>query len=267
MKGDWGEMEKGSTHSDTYVSLQTMKELMGTISRSAYTTAGFTIGIIAVKLDYPKLPGNVVNALTYPFPVLYEEVAFEIEALFRGDAAIRDEIVQAAVRLEQKGVRAIIGACGFFAHFQEDVCGAVQIPVYLSSLCQIPIIRTGLKNGKKIGVLAASGESVTQKLLEKVGASCEDVIIFDVGRWESFAPIRWGKTELDNGRLTADLMTLGKKIRSEYPGIGAILLECSDLPPYAWAIQRASSLPVYDFITLIRWVYAAVSQQPYYGYL
>jgi hypothetical protein len=62
-------------------------------------------------------------------------------------------------------------------------------------------------------------------------------------------------------------MALGKKIRSEYPGIGAILLECSDLPPYAWAIQRASSLPVYDFITLIRWVHAAVSQQPYYGYL
>ena len=54
MKGDWGEMEKGSTHSDTYVSLQTMKELMGTISRSAYTTAGFTIGIIAVK---GKAPG------------------------------------------------------------------------------------------------------------------------------------------------------------------------------------------------------------------
>ena len=260
-------MEKGEVFSGAYVNLRTMEELMGTVSRPAYTTAGFPIGIIAIKLDYPKLPGNVVNASTFPFPVLYEEVTFEIEALFRGDAAIRDQIVQAAVRLERKGVRAIIGACGFFAHFQEDVCSAVQVPVYLSSLCQIPIIRTGLQKGKKIGVLAASGESVTQELLEKVGASGEDVIVFDVGSWESFAPIRWGKTELDNGRLTEDLMALGEKIREEYPRIGAILLECSDLPPYAWAIQRTSSLPVYDFITLIRWVHTAVSQQPYYGYL
>ena len=70
---------------------------------------------------------------------------------------------------------------------------------------------------------------------------------------------------MDNGALTRDLMALGKKIREEHPETGAILLECSDLPPYAWAVQRASGLPVYDFITLIRWVHSAVVQQPYFG--
>jgi hypothetical protein len=258
-------MDNGKTYSNAYVKLQTVEDLMGTVSQPAYTTAGFPIGIIAIRLDYPKLPGNVVNASTFRFPVLYEEVAFEIEALFRGDEAIREQIVQAAVRLEGRGVRAIIGACGFFAHFQEDVCSAVKVPVYLSSLCQIPIIKTGLRKEKKIGVLAASGESVTQDLLEKVGADSEDVIVFDVGKWESFAPIRWGKTTLDNGALTKDLMALGERIRKEYPQVGAILLECSDLPPYAWAIQRASALPVFDFITLIRWVYISLTQQPYFG--
>jgi hypothetical protein len=60
-------------------------------------------------------------------------------------------------------------------------------------------------------------------------------------------------------------MALGERIRKEYPQVGAILLECSDLPPYAWAIQRASALPVFDFITLIRWVYISLTQQPYFG--
>ena len=82
---------------------------------------------------------------------------------------------------------------------------------------------------------------------------------------ESFGAIRWGRTELDNGKLTEDLMTLGKMIRDEHPEIGAILLECSDLPPYAWAVQKASGLPVFDFISLINWVKASVVQKPYFG--
>ena len=235
------------------------------INQPAHYTAGFPIGIIAIDLVYPKLPGNVVNASTYPFPVLYEKVSFEIEELFRGDKQIEEQIISAAKKLEQEGVRAIIGACGFFAHFQNSVKAAVNVPVYLSSLCQIPVIKTGLKADQKIAVIAASGESVTDSLLANVGAGREDCLIFDVGSLESFAPIRWGKTSLDNGKLTEDLMALGKKIRTEYPQVGAILLECSDLPPYAWAIQKASSLPVYDFITLINWVEQAVTQKPYYG--
>ena len=93
----------------------------------------------------------------------------------------------------------------------------------------------------------------------------EDIEVFDVGSMESFAPIRWGKHTLDNGRLTDDMRTLGARIREEHPEIGAILLECSDLPPYAWAVQEGSGLPVYDFITLINWVKASVTQRPYYG--
>ena len=159
----------------------------------------------------------------------------------------------------------IIGACGFFAHFQEDVKEAVKVPVYLSSLCQLPSIKVGLRAGQKVAVVAASGESVTEEMLKSVEGSLDDIEVFDVGSMESFGAIRWGRTELDNGKLTEDLMTLGKMIRDEHPEIGAILLECSDLPPYAWAVQKASGLPVFDFISLINWVKASVVQKPYFG--
>ena len=83
---------------------------------------------------------------------------------------------------------------------------------------------------------------------------------------ESFAPIRWGKTLLDNERLTKDLAELAKAAAAEHPEIGAILLECSDLPPYACEIQRATGLPVFDFISMINWVEHAVVQKRYYGF-
>ena len=245
--------------------LQDKSDFFRMILEPAHVTAGFCVGIIAIDLDYPKLPGNVVNASTFSFPVLYKKVSFEIEALFRGDPSIVDRVVSAAKALENEGVRVIFGACGFFAHFQEQVKNAVHVPVYLSSLCQLPMISNGLRSGQKTAVIAASGESITPALLAQVGADPEDCEIFDVGSWESFAPIRWGRITLDNGKLAKDLEALGCRIRQEHPEIGAILLECSDLPPYAWIIQQASQLPVYDFITLINWAQRAAAQQMYRG--
>lgn len=246
--------------------LQTPDDIYQTHSVPASYSAGHPIGIIAVDLVYPKLPGNVANATTYDFPVLYKKVNFDIELLFAGASEIEAEIIDAAKELEADGVRAIIGACGYFAHFQRQVAEAVDVPVFLSSLCQIPIIKLGLKSSQKIAVFAASGENLNDTLLQKVGVDLNDCVIQNIGNLESFAPIRWGKTQLDNGRLTKDLMEVAQKLVSERPEIGAILLECSDLPPYASDIQRATGLPVFDFITLINWVKQAVVQRRYFGY-
>ncbi len=246
--------------------LQEVSDLKQIHSVSGAYLGGHAIGIIAVDLVYPKLPGNVVNATTFPFPVLYKKVSFEIEQLFNGDPSLENMIVESAKELVKEGVRAIFGACGYFAHFQKSVAEAVDVPVFMSSLCQIPMIRTGLKPGEKILVMCASADNVDQELLHKVGAELEDCVIQDVGGMESFAPIRWGKTVLDNGRLTQDLALLAQDVVSKHPEIGAILLECSDLPPYAYAIQRSTGLPVYDFISMIDWVEHAVVQKPYFGF-
>lgn len=237
----------------------------GAIEAPARTTAGQPIGIIAIRLDYPKLPGNVVNAQTFDFPVLYEEVVFEIERLFEGDPTLAVDVVAAARRLESAGVSAIAGACGFFAHFQKIVADAVDVPVFMSSLVQVPLITCGLSSNRKVLVFAADGASVDDDLLSCVDATSERLIVQDVGSLESFAPIRWGKTTIDNGTLIDDLVALAHKQITAHPEIGAILLECSDLPPYAADLHDATGLPVFDFITLINWAHHAVTQRRYYG--
>ncbi len=255
------------TWQDTYGAITNEEQRRGVFAPAPRYTSGFTLGIVAVDLSYPKMPGNVANATTFDFPVRYEKVSFEIEQLFAGDPSIKTQVIQAAQRLEQEGVRAIIGACGYFAHFQKDVADAVEVPVFMSSLCQLPSIKAWLPSDKKIAVFAADGDSITDELLSQVSSDVNQLVVVNVGGRESFAAIRWGKGALDNGKLEDDLATLAQYTCVRHPEVEAILLECSDLPPYAAAIQRATGLPVFDFITLAKWVESAVMQQPYYGHM
>ncbi len=243
------------------------QERRGTFEANGRYIAAGTVGVIAIQLDYAKLPGNVVNPATYDFPVIFKRVEFEIERLFAGDKTLVDDVIAAAKELEACGASVIVGACGFFAHFQDAVADAVEVPVYLSSLTQLPLIELGLKKDQKVLVFAADGASVTDDMLSHVGASRERLIIQNVGDRPAFEPIRYGVKPLDNGALIDDMCQLACACCDKHPEIGAVLLECSDLPPYAADVQTACKRPVYDFVTLINWAHHAVAQRPYYGWL
>ncbi|HFI0638862.1 TPA: aspartate/glutamate racemase family protein [Streptococcus suis] len=208
------------------------------------SVAGFSIGMITTDFNYVKLPGNVANATTFSFPVVYEDIVLEIEDLFNGEEKLLDMVIEAAKKLEKKGVRAIVGACGYFNHFQEQVQDAVAVPVYLSSVLQIPLIKMELKPDQKIAVLVADGAGANADFFAKANASIEDCIVKEIGSLESFAPIRYNKPYLDNVRLKADLIAVIQDLRTKHPEIAAILLECSDLPPYAAALHRETGLSV-----------------------
>ena len=51
------------------------------------------------------------------------------------------------------------------------------------------------------------------------------------------------------------------------PEIGAIVLECTNMTPYAAAIQEQTGLPVFDIYTLVNYVYYAVVRKGFSGYL
>ena len=106
----------------------------------------------------------------------------------------------------------------------------------------------------------------TEPFFAKAKADIGDCIVQDIGSLESFAPIRYIKPYLDNEALRNDLVDVVRRLYDKHPEIGAVLLECSDLPPYAASIHAATGLPVFDFITLINWVHSAVVKRTYFGY-
>ncbi len=233
--------------------------------------SGSTIGILVQDVHYPLIPGNVVNADTYSFPVRMEIVPGANQArMHTGDRTLLPALVDTSRQLELQGCRAVCAACGYFGAFQRDVADQLDIPVYLSSLVQIPWIRVGLRTGQKIGILCADYENFTKNLLFSCGVSEEDQQICRVagaGKLPEFSALLERRGHFDNGVLCQELISLAKQLISDNPDIGALLLECSDMPPYSAAIQREVKLPVFDYITMINYVHSVVAQKPYYGFM
>lgn len=233
--------------------------------------AGYSVGIVYIEnINYPILPGNVVNANTYNFPVRMKAVKnLTNDRLFNNDPTIVEDIIEAARSMvEDDGVRAICSACGFFGNYQKEVRAAVDVPVAMSSMVQIPWIQTLIKPGQKIGILTANKGSLTKELLESCGVKdMDNLVIKDALQTEEFATVVNMRGYFDNTIAKEEIVTLAKELIEENDDIGAILLECSDMPPYAAAIQEATQLPVFDFITLIKWLNSAVAQKPYSGWI
>ncbi|MES0885145.1 aspartate/glutamate racemase family protein [Roseibium sp. SCP14] len=231
--------------------------------------AGETIGILVLDCYYPFIPGNVANATTYGFPVRFAEVkgATADRLLYQADPALLDDFIEAARQLEREGVRAITGACGFMALFQREIQAAVNVPVFASSLMQIPFIHA--LTGKRVGVVTADATCLKPAHFE--GTSVSGDIPVAIGGMEGVPAFVSGILdnigELDDAAIRQGVVAVARKLQSQHDDLGAILLECSDLPPYAADIQAATGLPVFDFITMINYVHQTLTRKPFHGYV
>lgn len=233
--------------------------------------AGYSVGIVYIEnVNYPMMPGNVVNAYTYDFPVRMKAVPnLTNDRLFNADPTIADDIISAARQMvENEGVRAICSACGFFGNFQKQVSGALDVPVAMSSLVQLPWIKALLKPGKKVGILTANGNALSSDLFHNCGIEdYSNIVVKGMENSENFAAVVDMRGHFDNGKARNEVVDGALSLLDQGEDIGAILLECSDMPPYAAAIQEATRLPVFDFITLIRWLHNGTTQRPYSGWI
>lgn len=232
--------------------------------------AGYSIGIIYnEEVWYPMMPGNVVNANTYDFPVRLMPVrGATCDRLFAGDPSLYDDVLTAAKALEKEGVRAISAACGFYGNWQSRLAAEINIPVAISSLVQVPMVAALLKPDQKIAVLTASKAGITPALLNNCGiANHQQLVIGDMYYAPHFSAIVEDRGSFDNGIVKKEIVDAALKLVAENPQIGAFVLECSDMPPYSSIIQEATQLPVFDFITLMKWLHSAVQQKPYCGFI
>ncbi len=230
---------------------------------------GESIGILILNATYPCIPGNVGNASTFPFPVRYKVVKeASIERLLKKrDKSLIQPFIEAAIELQEEGVKAITGACGFMALFQREVSDAVDVPVFLSSLLQIPFVYQIIK--RKIGIITADSKSLTHDHFISVGVSKEvPLAIKGMEDQKEFREaILEEKGSLDSERIENEVIYVSKELIAEHPDLGAILLECSDLPPYAHAIQQEVNLPIFDFVTMIEYVHAGLVRKQIHGFM
>ncbi len=232
---------------------------------------GFPVGILQLYAHLPFFPGNVSNAYTYDFPVKFLHVEGSgIDNILAGDMSLVDNIVKAARQLEMDGCRVICANCGFFGHFQKVVADQIDIPVYLSSLIQASWALISMKSNQKLGILTANKNNLTEAMFESCGVTKqmqERCVVYGAQDCEEFPHILTGVGGLDYDKVGNEIVGLAHQMVEENPDVAAILLECTDMPPYSHRIQAELNMPVYDAITLIRYAKTIVTQTPYYGFL
>jgi Asp/Glu/hydantoin racemase len=183
------------------------------------------------------------------------------------DSELLKPFIKAARELEQEGVMAITGSCGFLALFQNELADSVGIPVFSSSLIQIPMVYRMLRRDQKVGILTASESTLTPAHLKAVGANAVPICVAGMDDQREFCEvvIEGRRTELDVTRLGNEVLAVVGRLAQEHPDMGALVVECTDLPPFAHLIQEMISIPVFDIVTLTRMVYETVVRTPFRG--
>lgn len=232
-------------------------------------TYGHAVGILLLDYRAPFIPGDVGNATSYGYPVLFKLVKdLTLDRVLSGDPACEASIVEAARELEEFGVRGISSDCGFLVQYQDAVRKAVKVPVFMSSLLQIPFLAQMFEPGRPIGCITATRQKLGNRVLELAGVRSEINVVIrgmeDLPHFKKAVLHEHG--DLDSDLIEAETITCARELQERHPDMGAILLECSMLPPYAKAVQDETGLPVFDFLTMIDYFHAGTHRKAYQGY-
>jgi len=249
------------------------------IARRDHSCYGMGLGIIILDDVYPGFPGDVRNASAYPFPIQYELCdGVDIQALvFAEDKSpCLEPILRAAKRLERMGCRAIAAECGYFACFQKEVAAHVDVPVFMSSLLQVPLAQQVIGPDKQVGILCAFRRFLTDAHLEAVGVDPgSDIAIggaldeyhcrefenlWDAGKRPARPEAHYARAEDEFVRSAVDFVAAN-------PRIGALLFECTGFQPFARAAQRVLDVPVFSWGTLLDYAYSVTVHRDYYGHV
>ncbi len=230
-------------------------------------TAGFALGVLHIASPIHYLPGHLQNATTLTFPVAYECVrGVDAADVFTGSTRLELGLQRAASRLERRGVRAIVGACGSFAAFQSGLTERVNVPVYSSILTMVNFVLNSLPSRRKLAIVFATQESFSERVRNECHIRETDrLLLTDCMSLPAFHSMLTARFSPQTAQLEAQVVEHIGSFIAQHPETGAIILQCSELSPYAAAIQRQVRLPVFDVVTLAQWVFDCVVRRAYQG--
>jgi Asp/Glu/hydantoin racemase len=231
------------------------------IARGGKAIYGAPLGILMLEARFPRIPGDMGNATTWPFPVLYRVVrgASPERVVLNGARGLLDDFIAAAKDLVAQGAEALTTNCGFLAIYQRELAKAVNVPVATSSLMQVPWVQSTLPPGQRVGLLTVSKSTLTSAHLEAANVPLDTPIEGTESGREFFRVLIKAETQdMDVDAAEADILDAGRRLVRAHHNIGAIVLECTNMPPYAAALREALNLPVYDIYSMITWFHAGL---------
>ena len=238
-------------------------------ARKNHCCYGMGLGIIILDDVYPGFPGDVRNASTYPYPIQYEIVeGVDIESLvFKEDKSpCLEPIKTAAKKLERMGCRAITAECGYFSYFQKEIAASVDVPVFMSSLLQVPLAQQVIGPEKVVGIYVATKRDVRDEHLASVGIQLDSNYVIE-GACLWFTGKRPERPEAYYDKAAKEFVSHGVNFFKQNPNMGAMVLECTGFPPFARQLQREIDIPVFSYSTLHDYAYSVAVHRDFYGHV
>jgi hypothetical protein len=217
------------------------------------------LGILMLDTQFPRILGDVGNADTWPFPVRFAVVPGATPA-----AIVCDDIepfvrafIDAGRDLVAAGCTGIATTCGFLALIRPRLAAALGVPVAASALEQVGQVQAMLPPDQVVGVLTISATTLTPAHLEAAGVPSQCPIQGTDG--SSFSKSVLGNfTTLDVPSARQDMVRAAQSLIANHPSVGAIVLECTNMVPYASDIAKATGRPVYSIYTYLNWFHASL---------
>jgi len=221
---------------------------------------GAAVGILMLETRFPRIHGDIGNGTTWPFHVMLRSVrgASLDQVVNKRADGLLDTFVEAGLDLIAQGADGITTSCGFMSLFQKELSDRLPEPVASPSLMQVSLVNKMLGNGKRAGMITVKKESLPPDHLKSVGVPL-DTPIMGTEQGEEFTRAVLGDEDQLNVRLaTQDLVNASLTLKENNPDAGAIVLECTNMGPYAAAIRQATILPVYSIYSFIQWFQAGL---------
>ena len=237
-------------------------------------SAAASLGVIRLDYDYPPAPGDIDHPDSFSCDVYYKVVpGLTFEMCQKGK--ITDEVkerFEESIKwlVQEKKVKGITGDCGFMMNFQSLARNITKIPVFMSSLCQLPAVTCGYAQKEQMIIMTANGKSLEPMrdlIRDECGVDtqdkrynivgCEDVPHFGE------AVAKGEKVKVEDA--TSWIVRKAVHALFKYPKSRAFLLECTELPPYSDAIRFYTGLPVYDSITACHFFISGHKDNPRFG--
>ena len=156
------------------------------------------------------------------------------------------------------GADGITTSCGFLVMHQRELSAACGVPVATSSLLQIAPVHALLPSEKRVGVITVSSSSLTDEHLRAAGAPDSTVVVGTESGEELSRVLLGNELLLDIDAARRDVLAAGRQLVKEHDDIGAIVIECTNMIPYAADVAQDLQIPVYDFYSFVNWFHAGL---------
>ncbi|MGF7159384.1 hypothetical protein FHS85_001003 [Rhodoligotrophos appendicifer] len=219
------------------------------------TVHGHSLGMLILDTHFVRIPGDVGNSATWPFPIQYRIVrgADPHRVIDGGGEGLLDGFIAAGLDLVDHGATAISTTCGFLAMFQEELAAALPVPVATTSLLQIPLIERLLPKGRGVGILTAEAAQLSARHLKAVGVE-HDLPRESPPRDGAFWSMITGGDNVDRKAIEEEVLAAAQRLMTRDPQLGAIVIECANMPTYAASLAERTGLPIFDIVTMCKWL-------------